>query len=312
MASSSNQAGAGQSNAPYAFYKNNSTQKRRPISEEFVNRIKNNRWLTDEHIEIFSEVFLYQNTCKNIRNTVKILEPFILTKINEYLIATGEARQMRERVLLKSYQKKNLKDCRVVIFPVEIQSHWMLAIVYGNQIFVFDSLQTYLATAKIIAERIRAFLQLGADHFRGPGEQIYNEEQYPLVYPPCPVQGNTYDCGVFTLDFLLKFLNALKNHSLFKPEDIIGKELQVTRQLLLSRIETWARKTNTAWVDIDPADDKEVSKVVASLKNARKFCKQKSIFINAIEHRFYISPQRVRVSKRIKVKKGAEVQLPNT
>ena len=133
----------------------------------------------------------------------------------------------------------DLFDKEFLILPVNIlNEHWYLIIVSNicgsnPSINVFDSMWRFRNSEQRLFDNLRMFLSEEWRNRKGT-EKNFDEKNLPLVIEKSPQQRNGYDCGVYVILCLRKWMDNpgwFADPFWFQPRDALQKRIEMARKI---------------------------------------------------------------------------------
>ncbi|XP_010236532.1 ubiquitin-like-specific protease ESD4 [Brachypodium distachyon] len=124
--------------------------------------------------------------------------------------------------------------CELLFFPICHCEHWFLFVVdLQNCLFAFmDSLYSKKSRYQIV---VRSLLIGNFKHlWREVVDPEYNFDNFRIVYPAIPRQGNGHDCGIFVMKCMEIWTPGVVLHDYFSKVNIPNIRIQYANQLFFS------------------------------------------------------------------------------
>ncbi|KAM0912770.1 hypothetical protein ACQ4PT_012585 [Festuca glaucescens] len=129
---------------------------------------------------------------------------------------------------------KKIDECELLFFPICHCKHWFLFVVdLQNHLFVFmDSLFSMKSLYQVV---VRGLL---VGNFKQLWKEIvdpeYSFDNFRIVYPAIPRQGNGHDCGVFVMKCMEIWTPGVDIRDYFSAVNIPNIRVQYANQLFFS------------------------------------------------------------------------------
>lgn len=131
-------------------------------------------------------------------------------------------------------QAKKIDACELLFFPICHCKHWFLFVVdLQNHLFAFmDSLFRKKSRYQVVVS------EMLVGNFKHLWKEIvdpeYSFDNFRIVYPAMPRQGNGNDCGVFVMKCMEIWTPRVVLHDYFSRVDIPNIRIQYAYQLFFS------------------------------------------------------------------------------
>lgn len=215
-------------NEVFCSYQN----KNRTLEFTYSNyrEVKDNKWLSDQHIDIFMKWVLNTTLTPSQAKQVHVFSAQFYTALKLWNLDPFNEKNIGR--IQRATNKADLSEKALVFWPVIEQNHWTLGVVSEKRIIFFDSLMPHnLETPAVYIKNLYKFIG-------------YPLEEVSLIYAKCPQQNNTMDCGIYTIrhaDYCMKRFS--KNLSIqLPPEKLDMTQCHITRQLLTKVLERWSKR----------------------------------------------------------------------
>uniref|UniRef100_A0ACD5TKR0 Uncharacterized protein n=1 Tax=Avena sativa TaxID=4498 RepID=A0ACD5TKR0_AVESA len=129
---------------------------------------------------------------------------------------------------------KKIDECELLFFPICHCKHWFLFVVdLQNRLFAFmDSLFSMKSLYQVV---VRGLLVGNFKHlWKAIVDPEYSFDDFRILYPNIPRQGNGHDCGVYVMKCMEIWTPGVALHDYFSAVNIPNIRVQYANQLFFS------------------------------------------------------------------------------
>uniref|UniRef100_A0ACD5U767 Uncharacterized protein n=1 Tax=Avena sativa TaxID=4498 RepID=A0ACD5U767_AVESA len=133
---------------------------------------------------------------------------------------------------------KKIDECELLFFPICHCKHWFLFVVdLQNHLFAFmDSLFSMKSLYQVV---VRGLLVGNFKHlWKAIVDPEYSFDDFRILYPNIPRQGNGHDCGVYVMKCMEIWTPGVALHDYFSAVNIPNIRVQYANQLFFSKRNT--------------------------------------------------------------------------
>lgn len=257
--------------------------------------VKTNKWLSDLHVDVFLHWIGLKYGAKEKECSFIIIQCYLWEMISN--LCRAENPSIWERRLIDKFKNNNIFQKRNVIFPINTGNHWVLAVISWPVIFLFDSLTP--GHTRSIETKIRRLVQVLSDRNFGQGTRSYDENTLPVIRVDCPQQGDSFNCGIYLLNFVDLYLQQITKNGMFQPHGFsqTHQEFMYSRAGLAGQLLKW----NNSKIQKPKIEQKTLVALRSKLKKILGEEKTKNTRCVELVHDAKVYKAFIRKNKRIRI-----------